>query len=85
MNSRLASDDVNKEMTLSNFTSSEGEVHYLNTGSVDVRTRKGVADALSHDVTTTDPHVTVKTGRLIFRVWRNLELKIVELAITDIL
>ncbi len=62
VNSRLASDDVNKEMTLSNFTSSEGEVHYLNTGSVDVRTRKGVADALSHDVTTTDPHVTVKTG-----------------------
>ena len=62
VNSRLASDDVNKEMTLSNFTSSEGEVHYLNTGSVDVRTRKGVADALGHDVTTTDPHVTVKTG-----------------------
>lgn len=62
VNSRLASDDVNKEMTLSNFTSSEDEVHYLNTGSVDVRTRKGVADALGHDVTTTDPHVTVKTG-----------------------
>ena len=62
VNSRLASDDVNKEMTLSNFTSSEGEVHYLNTGSVDVRTRKGVADALGHDVTTIDPHVTVKTG-----------------------
>ena len=62
VNSRLASDDVNKEMTLSNLTSSEGEVRYLNTDSVDVRTRNGVADALGRDVTTTDPHVTVKTG-----------------------
>ena len=62
MNSRLASDDVNKEMTLSNLTSSEGEVRYLNTDSVDVRTREGVADALGRDVTTTDTHVTVKTG-----------------------
>ena len=62
VNSRLASDDVNKEMTLSNLTSSEGEVRYLNTDSVDVRTRKGVTDALGRDVTTTDPHVTVKTG-----------------------
>ena len=61
VNSRLASDDVNKEMTLSNLTSSEGEVRYLNTDSVDVRTREGVVDALGRDVTRTDPHVTVKT------------------------
>ena len=62
VNSRLASDDVNKEITLSNLTSTEGEVRYLNTDSVDVRTREGVADALGRDVTTTDTHVTVKTG-----------------------